>query len=223
VANLRAISPKLLEEELSPFIELEEGIRWLPLPADAAELETWRLPEAWLPALSGESCASEKVAALWVGLKALLPRTLAVFAEKLYGLALLRTQERGLSLVYVFNDDGDLSAQRGFAPPPALPKVAGRFPVDLAPFYRVHDGLVNFMSEDGGPLPIAEWKTLVDPVSKQESLVKIAINGPDAFGFDISEDPVEAYAVWPEEEEVDLVKDPWAFLDELIAAPFEDE
>ena len=117
MANLPAIDPKLLEDELSPFIELEEGIRWLPLPADAAELETWRIPEVWLPALSGESSASEKVAALWVGLKPLLPRTLAVFTEKLYGLALLGTQERGLSLVYVFNDDGDLSAQRGFAPP----------------------------------------------------------------------------------------------------------
>lgn len=223
MTRLPAIDPKLLEDELSSFIELEEEVRWLPLPADATELEAWRLPEVWLPALSRKSGAPKIVAALWAGLESLLPRTLAVFTEKLYGLALLSTKERGLSLVYVFNDDGDLSAQRGFAPPLVLPVVAGRFPIDLAPFYRVHDGLVNLMSEDGGPMPIAEWKTLVDPVTKEESLVKIAINGPDAFGFDISEEPVEAYAIWPEEEAVDLVEDPWAFLDELIAAPFEDE
>ena len=223
MARLRAIDPKLLEDDLGSFIELEEEVRWLPLPADAAKLEAWRLPEVWLLALSGKSSAPEKVAALWAELESLLPRTLAIFTEKLYGLALLSTKERGLSLIYVFNDDGDLSAQRGFAPPPALPAVAERFPVDLAPLYHVHDGLVNFMSEDGGPLPIAEWKTLVDPVSREESLVKIAINGPDAFGFDISEEPVKAYAIWPEEEEVEVVEDPWAFLDELIAAPFEDE
>lgn len=218
----RTIDLKLLEDGLSSFVELEEDVQWLPLPTQVTELEGWRLPDAWLPALSGQSAPSI-IAALWTGLESVLPRTRAVFTKKLFGLALLRTKERGLSLVYVFDDDGDLSAQRGFAPPLSLPAVARRFPVDLTPFYRVHDGLVNFMSEDGGPVPVAQWETLIDPVSKEESLVKIAINGPDVFGFDISVEPVEAYAIWPEEETVEFVEDPWTFLDELIAAPFEDE
>lgn len=223
MASRRAIPTRLLEDELSPFIELEEDVQWLPLPADAGALQSWQLPAGWLSALTEKSSAAEQVAQLWHGLESLLPRTRAVLTKKLYGLSLLSTKERGVSLVYIFNDDGDLSAQRGYAPQPALPAVADRFPVDLRPLYRVHGGLVNFMSDDGGPLPIAEWETLVDPVSEKAGLVKIAVNGPDVFGFDISEDPVKAYAVWPDEEEVEVVDDTWAFLDELVAAPFEDE
>jgi hypothetical protein len=222
MARKGAIDRGLLEEEFDTFVELEGDPHWLPLPADPQELAGWQLPDAWRKPLTESGSARDAATALWSDLERVLPRTWAVLTNQLHGLALLRTRERGVTLVYVFSDDGDLSALRGGLPASALPAVAELFPTDLAPLYQVHDGFVNLASDDGGPLPLTNWKTLVDPISKEASLVKIAVNGSDAFGFDISEQPVQAYAVWPDEDEVEALDDPWAFLDEMIASPFED-
>lgn len=89
--------------------------------------------------------------------------------------------------------------------------------VDLSALYSVHDGLVHFYSYDGGPLPYAEWRALTGPDESDPSLVVIAQEGPRAFGFDVSQDPVRAYHMDPEEDDVTLVTDPWAFLDDMTA------
>ncbi|GAB3772165.1 hypothetical protein GCM10028796_42290 [Ramlibacter monticola] len=205
--------------DLTRFVEWEGEVEWLP--ADAASAARLELPPHWAAAL-GRDTVRRRVTALWSPLAELLPRTSSVFAAKVSELALLRTLEHGFSLVYLFDVGSDLAARRGFAPVEALPPEAARFPVDLLPLYRLHDGLVHMMSYDGGPLRAREWRSLADPSSGVVSLVKIATDGGDAFGFDISETAAVAYAIRPDDEEVEPVADPWAFLDDLMASRIED-
>ena len=214
------MDPRLLND-LTVYIEWEGDVQWLALGPEDADASSWNLPERWRQALLTPGASAVKIAALWSGLEDLLPRTLAAYTGKVHGLGLLKTRLRGLSLVYVFDNSGDLTGYRGFPPVPGLPEVAARFPVDLSPFYKVHDGLVQLASFDGGPLPVAEWQTLRDQDTDEPSLVKVVMDGPNAFGFDISEQPVQAYAVLSSIEEVEPVADVWAYLDELLALPIE--
>jgi hypothetical protein len=209
-------------KELSPFVDWEEDVQWLAAGAEDARLSSWELPDQWQRALGLSGSIAQRIVALWSGLEPLLPRTIMAFAEKAQDLALLRTRQRGLSLVYVFNNAGQLTAFRGFMPVQTLPSIASQFPADLAPLYGLHDGLVHFMSHDAGPLPVSQWRTLVDPDSGESSLVKIATDGPNAFGFDVSESPVRGYGLFPDEDEVRPVQDPWSFLDDLLAGRIEE-
>jgi hypothetical protein len=216
------VTDPLLLTALSPSVEWEKDVQWWVVGAEEAPPGSWNVPHRWQRALSTPGSIAQRITALWSGLELLLPRTMMAYASRARCLALLYTRECGLSLVYVFNNAGELTAQRGFRPVQALPAIASQFPVDLAPFYQLHDGLVNVWSGDGGLLPIAQWQTLVDPESGQQSLVKMANNGPDAFGFDVSATPVQAYSVWPDEDEVRLEQDTWGFLDNLLASWVED-
>jgi hypothetical protein len=199
--------------ELSPFVEWEGDVQWLAAGAEDARLRSWDIPGRWQRALGMSGSIAQRIVALWSGLEPLLPRTL---------MALLRTREHGLSLVYVFSNADALTAYRGFMPLQALPPIASQFPVNLAPLYGMHDGLVHFMSHDAGPLPVSQWQTLTDKDSGEPSLVKIATDGPNAFGFDVSESPAQAYGLFPDEDDVQRVQDPWAFLDDLLASGIEE-
>lgn len=136
----------------------------------------------------------------------------------MHGLAVLHTRERGASLVYFFRKkNGNFTLQRGFPPAGVLPEVASRFPIDLSPLYSVHDGLVDFCSFDGGPIPSAEWRSLAAADDSNATLVVVAQDGARSFGFDVSGNPARSYEIQPDEDEVAAIADPWAFLDELMA------
>lgn len=212
----------LLLNDLTPFIELEQDVQWLALGTEDARASSWNLPDRWRQALLTPGASAVKIAALWSGLEELLPRTLAAYTGKVYGLALLRTRRHALSVVYVFDNDGELTGYRGFAPVQEWPEVASRFPVDLLPLYNLHDGLVQLATYEAGPMPVGEWDTLRDQGTGEPDLVKVALDGPNAFGFDVSENPVQAYAVLSSIEEVEPVAEPWAFLDDLLASRIED-
>jgi hypothetical protein len=208
--------------ELTRYVEWEGDPNWVGVPADPTVLSRTGVGPFWQDLLTAQITMQERVSRLWSGLEKLMPRSRAVFAEKSIGHALLRTRESTFSLVYLFEAAGDLTARRGYLPAAQLPPVSSYFPVDLKPLYGVHDGIINLMSYDGGPLPTRQWKTLVDKDTGEASLVKIALDGSEAFGFDISESPCLAYVVRPDEEEVEQVEDVWAFLDDLLASPLED-
>jgi hypothetical protein len=208
--------------ELSRFVEWEGDLEWLSLPAEPSALSRFNVPNSWLLALATSGSADMQVRALWDGLRLQLPRTCEALATKVSGLALLRTRENGLSLIYQFGIGDEMVARRGFGPLSVLPPVAGRFPINLMPLYGLHDGFVHFMSYDGGPLRSRQWRTLTDPDSGEPSLVKIATDGSEAFGFDSTNFPMACYSIKPDEDEVELVDDPWAFLDDLIASRIED-
>jgi hypothetical protein len=209
-----------LIEELTNFIDWEGSVEWIEPPDAPSRLHALGLPEHWVRALSASGAIADRIPMLWGELRTLLPRTFEVFTSRCNALLLLRTAQSAPSLVYVFAYEGWFSARRGFLPV-ELPAIAQRFSTDLTPFYRVHDGLTHLLSHDGGPAPVSEWKTLLDPDSEQPSLVRIATNGPDAFGFDVSEAPSIAYSLQPHEDAVSVVAAPWDFIDDLIASPLE--
>lgn len=213
-----------LLNELAVFVDWEQEVRWIPLQATTPELSGIQLPPAWEAALRNSTTVSGRIEALWSGLESLLPRTLAVFCAKCEGLALLETKASPLSLVYIFSADGQITALRGFLPVPTLPPISAQVPVNLAAFYGIHDGLIDLASHDGGPAPTAQWQVVADRDTGKPGLIKIAMNGPDAFGFDITETPAQAIAIYPDEDDVTVVKDEdvWAFLDNLLASPLED-
>jgi hypothetical protein len=211
-----------LLNELSVFIDWEQEVRWTPLQTAGLEPRQISLPPAWESALRGSNSVAGRIEALWSGLESLLPRTYAVFRAKCEGLALLETKSSPLSLVYIFSSDGQITARRGYVPAATLPPISARLPVNLAPFYDIHDGLIHLMSHDGGPAPSAQWQVVAAPESGQAGLVKIAMNGADAFGFDITETPAQALAILPSDDEVMLVEDAWEYLDDLLASPLED-
>jgi hypothetical protein len=195
------------------------SLKAIPLQVDIAR--TLRLNAEWTRALTGSASTKDRVKSLWSGVEKLLPRTFEVVTTRTSTIALLSTRAAAYSLVYCFRSGDDVVARRGFAPAVVLPDVARDFGVDLRPLYSVHDGFVHLLSNDGGPLPTSQWRYVVDPVTGQASLVKIAMDGSEAFGFDVSEQPAKSYVVRPVDEEVEEV-DAWQFLDDLMACRLED-
>lgn len=202
-------------DRLTSFAEWEEQLVWMRVPLSPEQADG--LPAGWRDALTGERSAAQRLAMLWGPLADLLPRSFAAFSQHLCGLAMLQTAQRPVSLVYAFaNGEADVAAARGFLPSPAPPPILPVLAIDLAPLLSVHDGLVHFMSYDGGPLPSAEWMQAGNGVAGEPTLLKIAMDGSDAFGFDVSERPARAYHVSPPEDMVELVDDPWGHLDGLL-------
>lgn len=209
-------------EEVSRFIDWEGNVQWFQVPLSEETAISLKLAPSWVTALTGDSTIKERVEQLWQNIAEELPRTYTVLTEKTTGLALLSTQDSGVSLIYFFETEEGLEYCRGYCPTSDLPAVAEKFPIDLALLYRIHNGFVDFASYDGGPLPVNKWQSAIDPLTNEASLIKIATDGSDAFGFDLSDEQCAAYFVCPNEEEVEEIDEPWEFLDEMIAGPLED-
>ncbi len=205
--------------EFTRFIEWEKSPKWTLLDLEGTSVDD--LDTCWLNALSGRATAKQRVAALWSNIADVMPRSKIAFEEKIFGLSLLKTNESNMSLVYFFESKGELSVRRGYAPVSSLPPIADLFPVDLRPFYAIHDGLINFMSYDDGPLPVKKWRNITIPGSVAPSFVEIAVDGSEGFGFDVSESPCKAYVISPDSDEVELVTDVWEYLDNLVACRIE--
>jgi len=166
---------------------------------------------------------SEQILMLWEPLKKLMPRTRLAYAEHCVMLVALQTNEHPLSLLYCFDLGTDWTAQRGFLPGGPLPKVAKRFPIDLTPLYALHDGLVSVITGEGGPMPMNAWRSIPD--QRGGAMTEVLSEGARGFGFDIDEDPVPAYFLDADDEEdpVEVVKKPWAFMDDFLASWLDDE
>jgi hypothetical protein len=216
-----SIDPDLLAE-YSRFVDWEGEHTWVTVPADPLVARNLRVDARWLLPLTANVRVGECVSKLWKELAPMVPRTSAALSAKTTALALLQTRKFGVSLIYFVGRGDDMVVRRGYSPSNALPGVSDLFPIDLKLFYQLHDGFVNFMSHDGGPLPALEWRTVVDPESGGPSLVKIAMDGSEAFGFDVSESPAQGYVLRPSDGEVEAVMDAWAFLDDLMASYIED-
>jgi hypothetical protein len=202
-------------ERLTSFAAWEEHLVWERVPLSPEQANG--LPPGWQAALTGEGSAARRLAMLWGPLADRLPLSFAAFGRHLAGLALLQTGQRPRSLVYAFaNGEDDVAAARGFLPCAAPLPILSALSIDLAPLLSVHDGLVHFMSYDGGPLPSSEWMQAGDRAAGEPTLLKIAMDGSDAFGFDVSQQPARAYHVSPAEDMVEFVDDPWGHLDGLL-------
>jgi hypothetical protein len=215
------LDPEVLTE-YSTFVEEEGDVEWESVPLSAARARELALDPWWTECLIAKITVRECVSRLWANLKPVLPRTVAALAKKTSALAILKTAEQGVSLVYFIGDIPDGEVRRGYAPAGDLPGLSKLFPIDLQPFYRLHDGFVNFMTDDAGLLPTRAWITVPDRRTRKPSLVKVVLEDSDAFGFDVSESPCRAYLLQPDSGDVEVVADPWEYLDELMAASMED-
>ena len=213
--------PFPLLDELTRFVVHEGNVRWYSVPTDQDTAKRLGLDPTWTAALTDGRLLPERVRHGWSAVERKFPRTTAVLADKSIALGLLQTEQAGVSIVYVFMHGDELLARRGYLPASELPSVADGFSDVLKDLYGVHDGLVNFMSHDGGPLPVRDWRVVHDE-SDGACLVKVAMDGSEALGFDTSESPGAAYAIRPWDDAVERVTDVCAYLDDLMAARLED-
>jgi hypothetical protein len=215
------LDPEVLAE-YSTFVEEEGDVEWVNVPLSAARARELALDPWWTRCLTAKVTTRECVSRLWTNLKDVLPRTVAGLAKKTSALAILKTAEKGVSLVYFIGDIPDGEVRRGYAPAHELPDISKVFPIDLKPFYQLHDGFVDFMTDDSGLLPTRAWITVPDRRTGKPSLVKVVMEGSEAFGFDVSESPCRAYLLQPDSGDVELVTDPWEYLDDLMATSIEE-
>lgn len=183
------------------------------------------IPETWREAVRPDSDPRAFVRRLWQPVEQLLPRTLDLLARHTDGLLLMTTASRPCSLVYCFGTDRQLFAQRGFLPcsAEASSQLAARtLPFDVLPFYRVHDGFVDFFASDGGPLPLAQWREVADPDGVAPTLLEFYVDGSRSAGFELSAHPARAWLLDPDEDEVRAIEQLWPWLDEVLASSLED-
>jgi len=190
-------------------------------PLDLEVAQRIGVPLAWLEALTEAATIPEQILTLWAPLAKWMPRTRRAYSARCVALVAVQTGTHPLSLLYCFDLGKSWTAQRGFLPGRALPAVAGRFPVDLGPLYALHNGLVDFVAEEDGPVPMEKWRSISD--QRGGALIEVLSEGGRGFGFDIAEDPVRAYWLDADDEEdpVQEVDDTWAFLDEFMAQRLE--
>ncbi len=211
--------PKKFDNLLKHLEEEGNVVSHTP-PFSAALCAQLGIPAAWEAALTGPTKIKEQVRLLWTPISKQMPRTRDAYADNCQALVAVQTDEHPLSLLYCFDLGKIWMAQRGFPPSGPLPEFAKRFPVDLTPLYALHNGLVNFVADDDGPLPVDQWHLIPDPKKKGGvGLVEILMEGARSFGFDTAEDPVRAYYMDADDEEepVEEVEDTWEFLDDWLA------
>lgn len=198
----------------------DEGDPRLILPQDKLPARD-AIPASWARILAQPNAHELVLSELWDPVKSLLPATLGALRKNLGEVALLLTESRPPSLLYVFDVDGDFYAHRGFAPVTTLPDLGVRLSADLLPFYRLHDGWIDFFSNDFGPAPSSQWQR-IGMDEKGGGFVGIFGNGSAALGFSLGAGGGTAYALWPGDEEVEEVPDFWAALDEWMAEQLND-
>jgi hypothetical protein len=180
------------------------------------------IPASWARILSKPDAHKLVLAELWEPVKTLLPGTLDGLKKKLSGVALLLTASRPPSLLYLFGLDSNFYAHRGFAPVSRLPELGVRLSADLQPLYGLHDGWVDFFSGDFGPVPSGQWRHIGAEEDGTGGFLGIFSNGSAALGFDLEDGTGDAYALWPDDDEVEEVPDFYAALDQWLAGQLKD-
>ena len=197
-------------DDLLKYIAKEGNVMCHTPPLSGEVTARLGIPPAWEAALTGPSKIEDQIRLMWTPLAKQMPRTRAAYASSCLALVAVQTDKHPLSLFYCFDLGKAWMAQRGFPPAGPLPEVASRFPVDLSPLYALHNGLVNFVTEDDGPLPLEQWRLIPD-TENGGGLMEILVEGATALGFAIAEDPVRAYYLDADDEDdpVDEVEDVW--------------
>lgn len=205
-------------DEILAYLAHEGDVVFHTAPMTLEAAKRIGVPDAWLPALTGPKRIADQIKTLWAPLERWMPRTRAMYAKHCVALAVVQTRQHPLSLLYCFDLGKSWTAQRGFLPGGSLPKEASRFPVDLRPLYDLHDGLVNFASQDDGPLPLARWSLISDEPGGG-GLLEFLSEGGRGLGFDTGSNPIRAYWLDSDDEDdpVEEVKDVWDFLDGYLA------
>jgi hypothetical protein len=188
------------------YTSLEEGLAAIPA-----------LPPAWEPLRRASEGRRETLNALWSEVGGTLPKTLKMLERKVAGFAILTTAARQPSLLYLLGKGRDLLAQRGFWPTSKLPAVAKKLPIDLLPFYQLHDGWVSVFGGEDGPLPSGEWR-IIGQAPDIKGFLQIYANGAQGVGFDLDGTPPTPVAIDADEPDVEELEDFWSDLDDRLSA-----
>ena len=163
----------------------------------------------------------DEIQQIWGPLRSCIPQTVDVVTTKLRGLAALVTDAQPPSLVYLFSQDDETFAHRGYAPASSLPEISRHLPVSLIEFYEVHDGWVDLFSGDMGLLPTGDWQVIGREEGVSDGFLELFLHGGSALGFDLDNSPPTACILWSDGN-VENVDDFWGRLDRWIALNLED-
>ena len=180
------------------------------------------IPSSWVDLLLRADAHRHVTEVLWTNASSVLPKTVAAVEEKLQALAILATDTRSPSLIYIFTKSGEIFARRGYIPAKQLPMFTKRLPVDLSAVYGIHNGWIDVFSGDTGFLPIEEWNLLGESsIGTQDGFLEVFVTGGSSLGFDLSESPSKSYVVWSDED-VEEAFNFWGRLDSWMACSFDD-
>jgi hypothetical protein len=207
--------------DLTDAVRSEGNPRALLAPAPTLPLGL-NVPPLWRDLLARNDAHRRASTMLWTGGGRVLPRTVRAIQEALQAVGLLITDSKSPSLLYIFTDNGEPFARRGYPPAETLPAVGKRLPVDLSSIYRIHDGWVDLFGGDTGPLPTAEWQILGSSEGDiDDGLLQVFSTGGNHMGFDLSQHPAQAHIVWSDGD-VESVDDFWERLDSWMADELEE-
>lgn len=213
--------PRLDDDAVDLLLDNVEAEGAPVLRVAGEELGPVEVPEPWKDVLEGAEEPVTFIQRIWAPLSSLLPRTLALLPKKISAIALLQTETRPQSLLYLFGLDKELYANRGFLPSRKFTELARRYSLEpqLAAFYGVHDGWVDFFSLDAGLLPASDWR--FGP-PEEAAFLEIYRNGSDSLRYDLSTKPPSLVALQPDEEVVQSVQNLWPWLDAAYAETLDD-
>ncbi len=183
---------------------------------DTTNLEPLPVPSSWKELVSAPDAGLRAAGMVWGPLARLLPRTITMLSRCVQDAAIVLTESKPPSLVYIMQEGDLVLARRGYLPTTEMPDISRRFSVDLHPLYSVHNGWINLYSDDSGPLPTSDWRPIGTDL--KTALHPIFWQSGSALGFQISETPAACYMLWSDGD-VQRIVDFWKQLDDLLYAP----
>ena len=218
-----SINQKQIAEVLSQF-EDEGNAKLYLAPLKSLPVD---VPAVWKEVLQEPEVKHGTVKTLWAPLIRDLPRTLDLLGHTLISVGLLSTNREPFSLLYFFQQAGDIYAMRGFCPREITRPEKSKLPPELLNFYKLHDGWIDIYSKSNGPLPSADWfflSQILDDEQMSElkedfdpdNFLAIFHNGAATFvGFDISQSPPLCFICW-KDDPPEIVPDFWQCIDDWI-------
>jgi hypothetical protein len=212
---------------LYDVVSNEQNPRFTLAPCDPPQM----VSERWNDILRSPDPVRAALECLWLPSRGILPELFTELVRTLRGIGLLQTDASPVSLVYVFESNGEPSFRRGYPSKRIETKEAETLPADFLDLYTIHNGwtdLQGFM----GPLPVEEWfyySYVTDAewlggraeLRAREFLVVCNSGGSEYLGFDMSESP-PAGLVYSVVDPVEVAPDLVRTLDEWMAVDLRD-
>lgn len=188
VSQIKKYLKEYLEDEENVCVEIAP---LKDLPSD--------LPVDWKEILISDDPVKQVLTRLWLPYIDLLPETVAGLQNKLRAIGLLQTKLYPFSLLYVFEEDGEVVYSRGYPCRTIERDEAKLIPSDFLKLYKIHDGWTD-LNGYMGPLPSEDWFDLNDiydgkyseilpGVRLKDYLVICESGGSGYLGFDLSKKP----------------------------------
>lgn len=221
---MTVLKPKHYQEEIPDYLDEEGSVKLEIAPLPKLPV---KVPDEWKGILSADDPVEQVLKTLWLPWLELLPATIEQLAEKIQYIGLLQTDEVPFSLLYCFEDEGEVVYFRGYPCQSINQNEAAKLPVDFLNLYKIHDGWTDITGYMG-PLPSQDWFdiselydddepcSLPPEILNGEFLVICDMGGSGYIGFDMSKAPPLGL-VYTKDDPVEVSPDIVRSLDEWIA------